>query len=239
MTEKQRGLIAISRRWASEFAVIVVGILAALAVDDVREERRERAEERYWLATMSEDLGADVVELDGIIRLAEAKQLAALAIESFVNIASPAGSLGLTTEASQLDMSPDSALRVLGRPLDFDITTVAYDGLLSTGSLKLIENGTLRKAIATHYHYVAAQNLSAANENHDRLQLHDILAESGFTVEQTWNDGRLAAVLRGDPEIVARVRLVANNARRLLGHFKEFEVSTLELRRGIQAELDR
>jgi hypothetical protein len=49
------------------FFVIVLGVLAALAVDSWSEERRNRVLEQVYLARITEDLNRDVSELEETI----------------------------------------------------------------------------------------------------------------------------------------------------------------------------
>lgn len=50
-------------RWLGEFAIIVVGVLVALAVDSYREDRVDDARERVYLANLQADLQIDEVNL--------------------------------------------------------------------------------------------------------------------------------------------------------------------------------
>ena len=52
-----------ARRWLGEFLVIVVGVLTALAVDDFRQARADRAYERYVLERVSDELDADIDQI--------------------------------------------------------------------------------------------------------------------------------------------------------------------------------
>ena len=69
------------RQLGAEFTVILLGILVALAIDDYREFRSDRAEERYWLSELIENLEEDIDELEGIIKRAQEKQWALKIIE--------------------------------------------------------------------------------------------------------------------------------------------------------------
>ncbi len=53
--------VGIYRRWAGEFVVIVLGILAALAVDSWSEQRDNRSLEQEYLSRIKEDLESDLM----------------------------------------------------------------------------------------------------------------------------------------------------------------------------------
>ena len=48
------------QRWAGEFVVIVLGILAALAVDSWSKDREDRQLEREYLSRIKDDLQWDL-----------------------------------------------------------------------------------------------------------------------------------------------------------------------------------
>src|SRR5210317_1633366 len=55
------------RTWAGEFIVIVLGILAALAVDSWSEERNNRILEQEYLVRIREELNWDLGEIEEAI----------------------------------------------------------------------------------------------------------------------------------------------------------------------------
>jgi len=142
-----------TKRWLGEFAVIVLGVLVALAVDDWAQHRSDRDLERDLVERLKEDLVADAGDLAlaqaGVARrhwvlealsqfgsegmsppqvpdsLARMEQAAALIA------AAGRGSGGLL----RWDPDPlDRPLRVLLGAPEFDISDDSFQEMLATGA---------------------------------------------------------------------------------------------------------
>ena len=143
-----------ARRWLGEFLVIVVGVLTALAVDDFRQARADRAYERYVLERVSDELDADIDQIwrtEGeahqrvwvINRLLgeSGDSASAAAVESL-----PRRMLERTAEAP--------VLRSLRYVSQFDISDATYRELIATGGLQVVSDPQIRAAISRYYYEV-------------------------------------------------------------------------------------
>ena len=132
------------RAAATEFVLIVVGILAALAIDEWRDERGERELEREYLAAIRAALQADVDELvDVIYPEIEVRLEAARRLQSIDSANLPA------TYEEQRTVVSD--INVAGFLRSFQPSRAAIDDLISTGNAKLIRNRQLRLDILEYF----------------------------------------------------------------------------------------
>jgi hypothetical protein len=145
-------------RLASEFLVIVVGVLTALGVDQLMEGRRERVLERELLASLIEDLRLDSADFTV---LPEGASRRAWGAEVLLREFDPGGVRGIRVEGELADLGPfpsemsDEALvrafAAVGGPTDLDVASGAYSEFSSAGGQRLVRNQDLRRAIHTYY----------------------------------------------------------------------------------------
>lgn len=227
------------QRFTAEFFVIVVGILAALAVDDYRDYRSDRETEVFLLAQLNEDLGQDLAELSSIVEDAEERFIAAQAIRRAIGDASPAprGEISPTVDSLAALMSPGLAVRILTSTLDFDITRRTFEHMSQTGGFQKLQNRELGQAISAYYRFVAAQNLTAANEVEQRSRLVALLERSGLTRSDDVSDDTYVAAIREDVELAAVIRNSQDLALSLRLQFSRFRARALELKNRIELEL--
>ena len=129
------------RRLAAEFAVIVVGVLVALAVDAAREARDERTQEAVYLEQLRADLAATADSLAKAISVEQrARQSADRAISALNSIRLPASdSLASWTAAA----TNSSAA--------FYPTMGTVTALVESGELRLIRDVDLRQGILEYH----------------------------------------------------------------------------------------
>jgi len=129
------------RKAATEFVVIVVGVLAALAVDQWRDDRNDRATEAEYLGRLKSDLNADLVQFARFEKVFETK----------ARVVTQLRNLGLS-ELMALDHQQLMDNLVLS---SFTGLTAAqsttFDELQSTGRLALIQDVQLRDALSGYY----------------------------------------------------------------------------------------
>jgi len=188
-------------RLAAEFAIIVLGVLVALGVDDWRSRQAEREREAYFLSSLIEDLQADIVDF----RAAGANARARVAAASFViselgarrPIASWRPSIG---SAASLAPHPDAptpqdltaALQQLAAVANFDLSAGTHEEILSTGSFGVIRSESIRRGISQYYAF--ADNRSEADN-----RIREVLF-------QYYEALRLAGLAPGDDgELLRRV----------------------------------
>lgn len=124
-----------------ELALLVTGILIALAVNNWMDERREARAERQYLELLGRDLDQDLETLDEIRRFEEAQVAASVLVFRSLRLGvAPADREAVAAALGQLTSRRTLRLR-----------RAAYTNLLSTGELRLIRNASLRDSIVRLY----------------------------------------------------------------------------------------
>ena len=130
-----------------EFIVIVVGVLAALAVDDWRQARGDRALEEHLLTSLLSDLEED--ESDAKFQ-EEFVQLNLDAVNHLLAVVDHP--LAPTTAKRDTTGSEiDASLWMLRWRAALEVFDDTYSEMIATGSLKVIRNPVLRKQISKYY----------------------------------------------------------------------------------------
>jgi hypothetical protein len=129
-------------RALAEFAVILVGVLAAFAVDDWATDRADRADERRYLTELLGDIRADsaVIERQIALLATVRSRLAELAPVARSEAPVPADTIAFLRQVAgshiyPLGLGPQTTFREL----------------LATGSLRLIRSPELRSAVIGYY----------------------------------------------------------------------------------------
>lgn len=136
-----------------EFVVIVVGVLMALWVDQLREARVNAELEVEYLESLVTDLEADLAQFDSTeawMRRSEAAAATVLALY--------AGSPPTENLAELV-----AAVETAGWQYFPSITRNTIDDLRSTGNLRLIRDPALRRAIASYYTSLENVNIPLAD----------------------------------------------------------------------------
>jgi len=141
-----------------EFVVIVVGVLMALWVDELREARVNARQEVEYVKSLVIDLDADLAQFDQAeawMRRSEAAAATVLALY--------AGSPPTGNAADLL-----AAVETAGWQYWPVITRNTIDDLRSTGNIRLIRDPSLRRAISSYY--TSLENALIPNANmRDRI----------------------------------------------------------------------
>lgn len=223
------------RSAAREFAIIVTGVLVALAAQAWWSGRQERARETTYLRQLLADT-----------RENEARVAGALHEDSLAGEA-VASAYAALYSARPLPSSDSLVLLLTNRTFsasEFQPVTGTYDALLSTGDLRLVRNDSLRGQLVAYASELA--------DERDRLQ---------FFLEQGFGDpGRLmrplpflapaffgdAAVtvteaqragLRTDPDLAAVLFAVRAANLNRVNHLGGLRRETRALRLALEAEL--
>ena len=129
------------RKWGGEFLVIVLGILAALAIDNWNSDRQDRQLERTYIESLLDDLRSDDQALLNTMANAE----------DYAN----SGLMVLDTVKNQkVDVSTEDFLRGLRRSGFLSFTTHSrhtINDLLSTGNLRIIRDEAVLKGVSDYY----------------------------------------------------------------------------------------
>jgi hypothetical protein len=141
------------RRLLGEFVVIVIGVLVALWVDQLREARVNEGLEVEYLKSLVTDLEADLAQFDEAeawMRRSERNAAIVLALYE----GSPP-----TDNVTDLVVAVETA----GWQFVPSITRHTLEDLRSTGNLRLIRDPGVRRAIADYYRSVEEGSIPSAN----------------------------------------------------------------------------
>ena len=126
---------------AIEFVVIVVGVLAALAVDQWRSERDDRKTEVEYITRLRIDVEADIENFYRFERILEAKaQFLQSLLDDTIDSVFADDTRGL------MEAKVYSSYRALP-----DSVSTTFDELQSTGRLALIQDLAQRDALSKYY----------------------------------------------------------------------------------------
>jgi hypothetical protein len=129
------------RRASTEFVVIVIGVLVALAVDQWRNENEDRRIEAEYLARIKEDLRTDI---DAFHRL---EKIFTIKFQTTRDLRDH-------PESDLLSKSPEELLQDLvssGYVALPDSISTTFDELMSTGRFALIQSVNQRDALSRYY----------------------------------------------------------------------------------------
>ena len=136
-----------------EFVVIVVGVLIALWVDELRDTRNNAALEIEYLRSFVTDLESDLAQFDETEAWMRRSEAAAATVLKLYQGSPP------TENIADLVIAVETA----GWQAWPVITRNTIDDLRSTGNLRLIGDRDLRRAIAAYYTII--ENVSIPNAN--------------------------------------------------------------------------
>jgi hypothetical protein len=153
------------RRWVGDFVVIVLGILAALAVDSWSEDRNNRNLEQEYLARIQADLEWDLAELEEAIRasILQGRSATTLLYELNDTLADHVprfrserlAAIDFAVPAhEEFDIPLKRLVWLAARTRTFDPRRSTYDELLATGRIIVIDDSELRTSIINHYSMV-------------------------------------------------------------------------------------
>jgi len=127
--------------FAIELVLVIVGILIALQIDNWNTTRKERDEERQYLAAIASELEANSKRLEELIqfnqRYLESVNLITASLDK------PAG-----------DVDRRALTEAFGLTLNLSATRLnsgVYDELVSAGKLQLLQSSTLRQDLISYY----------------------------------------------------------------------------------------
>ena len=170
-----------------EFVVIVVGVLMALWVDQLREARVNAELEVEYLESLVIDLEVDLAQFDSTEAWMRRSEAAAATVLALYEGSPP------TDNVAHLVAAVETA----GWQYVPSITRSTIDDLRSTGNLRLIRDPALRRAIASYYTTIENISIPLADMR-DR-----IWAQYDARVANVLGPGQRLAVLRS-PESFGR-----------------------------------
>lgn len=143
---------------AGEFVVIVVGVLLALWVDELREAHNNAKLEVEYLDSLLTDLEADLASFDTTEAWMRRQEAAAATVLALYAGSPP------TEDMVALVRAVETA----GWQYIPSITRNTIDDLKSTGNLRLIRDPEMRRGIAAYYRAIEETSIPLANTR-DRI----------------------------------------------------------------------
>ena len=132
------------KRAATEFLVIVGGILAAFYVEEFREARGDRALEREYAQQIASDLDDALETVSGGVQLATRRAYAGRVVLTHLSGGPQQTPSHLIIAAYEVALYPIARERRLGR-------RTTYDEMVTTGNLRTIVDTGLRHSLARYY----------------------------------------------------------------------------------------
>jgi hypothetical protein len=184
-------------RWIGELAVIVLGVLVALGVDDLRQGMSDRRLELELLERVRADLVADAEDLG---RAHRQVGLRLWVLEA------------LTTE---MPSDPDSTferlserpLRVFARNLpEFDLFDDTYQEMIATGTLDVVRDAVLRSEIVSYYRTARDKGDNARRAAPYQQRLEEALARIDVATVDEISLTELRSRVAADPTVHVAVR---------------------------------
>lgn len=224
-------------RWAAEFILIVIGVLAALAVDDWRQRRTDRALEQHLLTGIAADVSRDLQDIRSGIggakaRLAGTDELLAMLgepdagavrippIEGGVSIGGTGipqlltrDYSGMLSEARQTwphgSASAQEALLMATLMLRFDLADATYSEATASGQVDVIQDLDLRSEIGQYY-FDARRFGPTVDERVEASvsRLVSALSAVGLSQAARAEDDAVLSALRTSPEAIAELKTV-------------------------------
>ncbi len=232
------------RRFGAEAIVIIFSVLVALALDDWRDATAEHALEQHLLVTLREDLMADLEELDSVLESAVVAEQASsfLLGEADEYLGGELGSIGLgrsplvesSRDASQMTQE-QAAVSALVGGIDFDLSDLTYQEMMSTGSFRVVRNDALRRKVARYYWVVRSFNIANSTAESYRIGLTKALLRNGVAPNSI--DPELLSNAVDDPEVRAMIEQLGATARTLHDVHITFVEQAKQLLAAVEAEL--
>ncbi len=120
-----------------EIVLVVIGILIALSINNWNEERKERVRAQAHLKEIKAELLYDLNQWKKIMASLDEVDQAGLYINDY-----------LTADNNKVDsVTLKNAYLIAGHLAVFSVTDIAYNNLVSSGEINLIENDSLKRQL--------------------------------------------------------------------------------------------
>ncbi len=231
-------------RLGMEGLVILFSVLAALAVDDWRDVRAERALEQHLLTTLRDDLMADLEELESSLADSETVEHASAFLlgqpdpdfkeEIAANGADASRFVDSSRRANKV--SPEqAAIYYLVGGIDFDLSDMTYQEMMSTGSIRTVHNINLRRDITRYYWFVRSFDMTNSTAESYRIGLLNALLRNGIAPDRI--NPELLGNAMNDPEVRALIAQYGATAQTLREIYVSFVEQAEDLLIKVNAEL--
>jgi hypothetical protein len=212
-------------RAATEFTVIVAGVLTAFAVDEWREAAEEEDLRQQYVAGLAEEIELEISYLGFVADLCRERLAASDRVLLFLG--QPAGlssnERGYEAPTEFVVEELPSDLAAASKTQFFVPEAVVWEDLVATGNLRLLADLELRRRVSRYYTQIRYQERDRDQLFARFTALEGYLLSAGVTASTPAGiEGRLE-VLRSLTELAAYVRAARDTQAEVL-------LRTLELR---------
>lgn len=226
-----------------EVAVVVVGIIIGLQVDDWNERRKDSLKHDELLADLSAGLRSDLQELDGSITLQTLRYSAfSQLLDKAVGWQDPAyrydsGGQRIETEIPLLDRTipADEAIMIIQYLRSFDTDRHAYDGMVAMGDILILQDEDLVRDLQAHYLFIESINdveKTIYKLTWEKIRNQLMSDGVGRSQELTWDEA--TSIVRGDKALIGALKAGAFEASDHTRFLKTIRSRTVALLRKIE-----
>lgn len=219
-----------------DFFIVVLGVFVGLQASNWNASLADRSSEALYIGYLAEDLQDDIREIDYVLSITEWRMsaLAAVIITATgepmpTTRATPQGSVPIGTVPEYVPDSPQSVVMAMSLLVTFDSSDLAYNTVVSSGSLRLVRNQELARGMQEYDAAVRDLNRIESRLATYRDELARILQQSGVAWTDPLSVDDVAKVARDNPELLA--------AMKNFWTFNDWHLRTLTSIRSIAAEL--
>jgi hypothetical protein len=223
------------KRGLSELALIVLGVLIALAVNAWWSRRQDDARERAYLRQLLVDVRGNEQDIDRV--LAQSRNSIA-ALEQLVDVFDAAGPLPSCDTLSSLIRNSLTYSNV-------DLRSGTYSALMTTGEVRLIGDDSLRAQVISYASEVEGASArmeqwiplmwDSAEPLRRRIEYFWRLPRSeGSSEPPPWSDCNFEP-LRSEPEVRAALFAIHLEHRNRMGLLEEVGEANRRLRRSLES----
>jgi hypothetical protein len=235
--------------WLSELAVIVIGVLAALAVDDFAQYRTDRGIEAHLMERLEDDLAADAADL-AIAQVQVARRIwlfselertlgsqvapsapadSLISIERAVALLEAVGRHGDVVHARRWDDPIGRPLQTLEGTPEFDLSDDSYQEMLAAGGMRTLTDPALRSAIIGYYRTAEDMGENAMSLEPYKDRFLDGLLRAGVASRDPMTFSELVRLLQRDPYLAAQAREAPSRLSSQSDYFDRIEMARVDL----------
>lgn len=203
------------------FIVVILGVFLAFYIDSYSEKRKEKVELRETITSLIEDLEDDHKTYSDYQIPQNEEQVADLE--------------ELISDILELDEPKENQLSVNFEVKNYSPISSTYLSLKSSGKTNLIDDFKIRRELSNYYEILSEESISKGEVQQDFF-LYEILP---WMIENTNLMDVTSEELRGENTLANRLILYSTLIKNKLEYYKVLEEASMELRKSLDAFLNR
>ena len=207
-----------TKRLASEFVVIFLGVLVALGVEQWWEYRQDRILESEYYASIINDLKIDVTEYETSVRVG--KQSVSLSKE-LLNVIISSGEVEVSRPLNEV-LYYSTFVNYPER------STGTFDELMSSGNIRLLRDAEIKSALFAYHREINEWKPRLRGEEFGRafIQSREITGDLRFHItigagDRFIDNAELAQELRQRPQLAPLTNKTMNDEEFRITHYEE------------------